>query len=91
MKRNVMQLGAGLMVLVAAEAAEAQGLTRAQSTLNSFYGQVMGLLPLVATLAGVVLIALWKTGVIRARTLVQWGAGCALIGSVSEIVKVLMG
>jgi hypothetical protein len=96
MRRRVMQVGAGLMVLAVAVAAQAQvqsggGLTRARSTLESFKTEILGVLPTIATIAGIILIALWKTGVIRARTLVQWGAGCALIGCVSGIVNLLMG
>jgi hypothetical protein len=91
MKRKVMQGGAGLVLLTVAGAAQAQGLTKAKTTLQAFQGELMGLVPIIAMLAGIILVVLWKTNVIRARTLVQWGVGCALIGSVSEIVHLLMG
>ncbi len=89
MKRK---LNAGLAVLLntVATTAEAQGLSRARSTLQSFQGELMQFIPIVAVISLVILGILWGLRVIRFTTLVQWGGGVLVVGCASQLVNMLL-
>jgi len=82
----------GLLIgalLLLAESAEAAGLTRAASVVNSLTSDVRTLIPLVAVVALIVLAVMWGLRVIRFATLCQFGAGIVLAGSAAEVVTML--
>ena len=77
----------GLLLL--SDSAEAAGLTRAASVVNSLTSDVRTLIPLVAVVALIVLAVMWGLRVIRFATLCQFGAGIVLAGSAAEVVTML--
>jgi len=82
-----------LLALTAASTAvavEAQGLSRARTTLQSFQGELLLFVPIVAVVSLIVLAILWGLRVIHFRTLVQWGGGVILVGCASQLVNMLL-
>ena len=75
--------------LAATSSAEAAGLQRATSVVNSLTSDLRVFIPLVAVLALMVLGLLWGTKVIRFVTLIQYGAGVIIAGSAAEFVSML--
>lgn len=82
-----------LLALTAASTAvavKAQGLSRARTTLQSFQGELLLFVPIVAVVSLIVLAILWGLRVIHFRTLVQWGGGVILVGCASQLVNMLL-
>jgi uncharacterized membrane protein len=77
-------------VLTAATAAEAQGLSRARSTLQNFQAELMLFVPIIAVVSLVILGVLWGLRVIHFRTLAQWGGGVLIVGTASQLVTMLL-
>ena len=73
-----------------AVAAEAQGLSRARTTLQSFQAELLLFVPIVAVVSLIVLAVLWGLRVIHFRTLTQWGGGVLLVGCASQLVNMLL-
>ncbi len=74
----------------ATAAAEAQGLSRARTTLQSFQAELLLFVPIVAVVSLIVLAVLWGLRVIHFRTLAQWGGGVLLVGCASQLVNMLL-
>ncbi len=74
----------------AAASAEAQGLSRARTTLQNFQQELLLFVPIVAVVSLIVLAVLWGLRVIHFRTLAQWGGGVLLVGCASQLVAMLM-
>jgi len=70
--------------------AQAQGLSKARTTLTNFQGEILLVVPIVAVLSLIVLGVLWGLRVIRFHTLVQWGGGILVVGCASQIVNMLL-
>ncbi len=87
--RSVVTKCLGLALLMTASSAEAAGLTRAVSVVNSITSDVRMIIPLVAVVALIVLGVMWGCRVIRFVTLCQFGAGVVLAGSAAEVVSML--
>lgn len=81
-----------LMVALAGSAttAQAQGLSRARSTLQNFQSELMLFVPIVAVVSLIILAILWGLRVIHFRTLAQWGGGVLLVGAASQLVNMLL-
>ncbi len=90
MKAKVGKHILGASILASAAMAEAQGLSRARSTLQSFQSELLLFVPIVAVVSLIVLAVLWGLRVIHFRTLAQWGGGVLLVGCASQIVNLLM-
>ncbi len=73
-----------------AAVAEAQGLSRARTTLQSFQAELLLFVPIVAVVSLIVLAVLWGLRVIHFRTLAQWGGGVLLVGCASQLVNMLL-
>ena len=69
---------------------QAQGLSKARTTLTNFQGEILLVVPIVAVLSLIVLGVLWGLRVIRFHTLVQWGGGILVVGCASQIVNMLL-
>jgi hypothetical protein len=70
--------------------AQAQGLSRARSTLQNFQSELMLFVPIVAVVSLIVLAVLWGLRVIHFRTLAQWGGGVLIVGAASQLVNMLL-
>lgn len=83
-----------LIVVVAmafwTEAASAQGLSRARTTLQSFQSELLLFVPIVAVVSLIILAILWGLRVIHFRTLAQWGGGVLLVGCATQLVNMLL-
>jgi type IV secretory pathway VirB2 component (pilin) len=77
-------------VACSAASAQAQGLSRARSTLQTFQSELMLFVPIVAVVSLVVLGVLWGLRVIHFRMLAQWGGGILIVGAASQLVNMLM-
>ena len=73
-----------------AENAQAQGLSRARSTLQNFQSELMLFVPIIAVVSLIILAILWGLRVIHFRTLAQWGGGVLLVGAASQLVNMLL-
>jgi type IV secretory pathway VirB2 component (pilin) len=69
---------------------EAQGLSRARSTLQNFQSELMLFVPIIAVVSLIILAILWGLRVIHFRTLAQWGGGVLLVGAASQLVNMLL-
>ncbi len=80
------------MVALASSAAnaQAQGLSRARSTLQNFQSELMLFVPIIAVVSLIILAILWGLRVIHFRTLAQWGGGVLLVGAASQLVNMLL-
>ncbi len=78
------------VVVGSAGSANAQGLSRARSTLQTFQSELLLFVPIVAVVSLIVLGVLWGLRVIHFRTLAQWGGGVLLVGCAGQIVNMLM-
>jgi uncharacterized membrane protein len=90
MKRKLMQLTCAMALASYGVTAEAQGLSRARSTLQNFQSELMLFVPIVAVVSLVILAVLWGLRVIHFRTLAQWGGGVLIVGCASQLVTMLM-
>jgi uncharacterized membrane protein len=90
MKPEPMQLSFALAITSFAVAAEAQGLSRARSTLQNFQSELMLFVPIVAVVSLIILAVLWGLRVIHFRTLAQWAGGVLLVGCASQLVNMLL-
>lgn len=70
--------------------AQAQGLSRARSTLQNFQSELMLFVPIVAVVSLIILAILWGLRVIHFRTLAQWGGGVLIVGAASQLVNMLL-
>ncbi len=70
--------------------AEAQGLSRARSTLQNFQSELMLFVPIVAVVSLIILAILWGLRIIHFRTLAQWGGGVLIVGAASQLVNMLL-
>ena len=70
--------------------AQAQGLSRARSTLQNFQAELMLFVPIVAVVSLIVLGILWGLRIIHFRTLAQWGGGVLIVGAASQLVNMLL-
>jgi type IV secretory pathway VirB2 component (pilin) len=79
-----------VVMLCQASAANAQGLSRARSTLQNFQSELMLFVPIIAVVSLIILAILWGLRVIHFRTLAQWGGGVLLVGAASQLVNMLL-
>ncbi len=70
--------------------AQAQGLSRARSTLQNFQSELMLFVPIVAVVSLIILAILWGLRIIHFRTLAQWGGGVLIVGAASQLVNMLL-
>ncbi len=75
---------------VSGASAQAQGLSRARSTLQNFQSELMLFVPIIAVVSLIILAILWGLRVIHFRTLAQWGGGVLLVGAASQLVNMLL-
>ena len=90
MKQKLSRFTVALSMSTFARSAEAQGLSRARSTLQNFQGELMLFVPIVAVVSLVILAVLWGLRVIHFRTLAQWGGGVLIVGCASQLVNMLL-
>jgi hypothetical protein len=71
-------------------AVDAQGLSKARSTLQTFQGELLLFIPIVAVVSLIILAILWGLRVVHFRTLAQWGGGVLIVGCAAQIVTMLL-
>jgi len=70
--------------------AQAQGLSKTRTILQSFQSEILTIVPIVAVISLIVLAILWGLRVIRFVELARWGGGVLVVGCASQIVSMLM-
>ncbi len=90
MNRKSIQILLAAAMASVAGASEAQGLSRARSTLQNFQSELMLFVPIVAVVSLIILAVLWGLRVIHFRTLAQWGGGILIVGAASQLVNMLL-
>jgi len=90
MKAGFRQFVFAVALASSAANAQAQGLSRARSTLQTFQSELMLFVPIVAVVSLVVLGVLWGLRVIHFRMLAQWGGGILIVGAASQLVSMLL-
>lgn len=88
-RKTETKLAVMALSMLAAMPAQAAGLQRATSVVNSLTGDVKTIVPVLAILVLVCLGVAWGLKWIRFVTLVQFGAGIILAGSAAEVVAML--
>jgi type IV secretory pathway VirB2 component (pilin) len=89
MEKAEAKLAVMAVAMVAAMPAQAGGLQRATSVVNSITGDVKTMIPLLAIVILACLGIAWGVKWIRFVTLLQFGAGVILAGSAAELVAML--
>ncbi len=89
MRKAEAKLTVVALSMLAAMPAQAAGLQRATSVVNSITGDVKTMIPLLAILILACLGIAWGAKWIRFVTLLQFGAGVILAGSAAELVAML--
>ena len=79
----------GLLVWMATPA-NAAGLEKAKVGLQSLYDSLSTIIPIVATIALVVIGVLWFTQSAARGMLMYWAVGVLIVGSAAEAVALLM-
>ena len=77
-------------VVLGVGTAEAQGLSRARTVMQSFQGELLSIVPIVAVIALILLAILWGCKAIRFVDLCRWGGGVLIVGCASQLVSMLM-
>ena len=90
MKTKVEKFLFTMALLFCSAAVEAQGLSKARSTMQAFQAELLLFIPIVAVVSLIVLAVLWGLRVIHFRTLVQWGGGVLLVGCATQLVNMLL-
>lgn len=90
MTRTPMKLAVAAALLTTTAVAQAQGLSRARSTLQTFQSELMLFVPIIAVVSLIILGILWGLRVIHFRTLAQWGGGVLIVGAASQLVSMLL-
>lgn len=81
---------AALVLALAAPAAHAQGLARATSFLESIRDQLTVWIPIIAVIAGLILVVAYWFNMIQKDTFIKWLVGLIIAGSVLEIVALFV-
>ena len=90
MKAGFRRFVVAVAVASSASAVQAQGLSRARSTLQNFQSELMLFVPIVAVVSLIILGILWGLRVIHFRTLAQWGGGILIVGAATQLVSMLL-
>ena len=90
MKAKLAKVWLAMALGMTATTVQAQGLSRARSSLMSFQSEFRLIIPIVGGLSLAVLAILWAIDVLRFDRLIRWGAGVILAGSAVEIVSMLV-
>lgn len=75
-----------MFLILATPAAHAQGLTQATGFLETIHAQLRIWAPIIAGIAGIVLIFGWWFHMVQKDTLIKWLIGLVLVGSMPEII-----
>lgn len=78
-----------LLAFIAADA-HAQGLTKAKGFLTTLKDNILAFIPIIAVLAGLVLVILYWFNVIQKEGFIKWIVGLIIAGSVAEIVALFV-
>lgn len=70
--------------------ASAQGLSQAQTVLNTFKSDLTTIIPIVATVALMLCGVLYAMRMMHKDTFVHWFIGILIVGSASEIVSMIL-
>ncbi len=90
MKTRIEKLVVVVATMFWTMAANAQGLSQARTTLQSFQSELLLFVPIVAVVSLIILAVLWGLRVIHFRTLAQWGGGVLLVGCATQLVNMLL-
>jgi len=76
--------------LAVAASAQAQGLERVRTTMESFREQLLTIIPIVAVVALILLAIGYATKFLEKDTFIRWAIGIIIVGSATEITTMLM-
>lgn len=79
-----------LLALLASTAADAQGLQKAQGFLTSIQTNLTTFIPIIAVIAGLILVVMYWFHVIEKQGFMRWIIGLIIAGSVAEIVAMFV-
>ncbi|MDO0860598.1 TrbC/VirB2 family protein [Xanthomonas campestris pv. campestris] len=79
-----------IFLVLAASDAQAQGLTKAKGFLTSLKENMLAFIPIIAVIAGLILVALYWFDIIRKDSFIKWIVGLIIAGSISEIVALFV-
>ena len=71
--------------------ANAQGLSAAKSTLETFKSEILGIIPIVAVIALILLALAYAFKAAEKEVLIRWGIGVIIVGAASGIVDMMLG
>ncbi len=66
------------------------GLTKTRTALTTFRDQLYLIVPILAVIAGIVLGVMYASDMIRKDTMWNWGIGVVIVGSVAEVVALII-
>lgn len=71
-------------------AASAQGLTKAQGFLTTIQTNLTTFIPIIAVIAGLILVIMYWFRVVEKDTFMRWIVGLIIAGSITEIVALFV-
>lgn len=83
-------VAAAMVLALAAPTAHAQGLARATSFLETIRDQLVVWIPIVAVIAGLILVVAYWFNMIQKDTFFKWLIGLIIAGSILEIVALFV-
>ena len=78
-------------VAMTAGPANAQGLSHAKSALETFKTEILGIVPIIAVIALIILGLMYMAKAVDKEGLIRWGTGIIIIGTASGITDMLLG
>lgn len=75
--------------VAAASPAHAQGLSGAKTFLETFKTEVLGVIPIIAVIALVLLGIGYAAKMVEKETFVRWAIGCIIAGSAAAITNMI--
>jgi len=83
-------VAAALFFALIAPVAHAQGLSKATSFLENIRDQLTLWIPIIAVIAGLVLVIAYWFNMIQKDTFIRWLVGLIIAGSILEIVALFV-
>jgi type IV secretory pathway VirB2 component (pilin) len=85
------RIGLSFVLSLAAGAARAQGLSQATSILTTLESNLTTLIPIVATVALMVIGLFYAMRMMHKDAFVHWFVGILIVGSAAEITAMIVG
>lgn len=83
-------VSAVLLAALFATTAHAQGLQKAQGFLTTLRDNLTTFVPIIAVIAGLILVIMYWFRVVEKETFMRWIVGLIIAGSITEIVAMFV-